>query len=305
MQFSNLLTLQGQLFLLLTVGAIARRLQLFDKRAKQLLTDLVLYIALPCSIIRSFQIQVSGDLFSSLLTVFFVSVAIQGVSWIFSKVFYRSTDPYKAKVLRYAILISNAGFIGIPIAGQMFGPVGYMYASVYLIPQRVMMWSAGLAIFNSAHLSKKEAAKNVLLQPCMVAVYVGLFLLVSGLHLPRFVENTLDSLGGATTALSMLLIGSLFAEMDRDQLVLDKNLFSFSIIRLFLIPFITLIGCHFAGIDPMVASVSIILSGMPGGSSTVILASKYGGDTIYASKLVIISTAFSLISISLWALALQ
>jgi predicted permease len=305
MDFVNLLHLQGQLFLLLVVGVVARRTRLFDEQSKSFLTDFVLYIALPSSIVRSFQMQIDGNLFRSLLSVLVVSMGIQTVSWLFSKLFYRSTAPAKAKVLHYAILISNAGFIGIPIAGQMFGPMGYMYASIYLIPQRVMMWSAGLAIFNPEKASKREAAKKVLLHPCMLAVYVGLFLLISDLHLPLFIENTLDSLGGSTTALSMLLIGTLFAEMGPEHATLDSNLFSFNVIRLGLIPAVTLLGCYIFKVDPLVARVSVVLSAMPGGSSTVVLASKYGGDTIYASKLVVLSTLLSLISISLWALALQ
>ena len=303
MQFSNLLTLQGQLFLLLTVGAIARQLQLFDKRTKQLLTDLVLYIALPCSIIRSFQIQVSGDL-SLLCSPCSLSLLpsrrkldlLQGILSLNRSLQSQGSSlcnpHFECRIYWY------------PHSRADVWPSGIYVCLSLPIPQRVMMWSAGLAIFNSAPEQEggSEERFTASLHGCSLcwSIFIGQWLAS-----PRFVENTLDSLGGATTALSMLLIGSLFAEMDRDQLVLDKNLFSFSIIRLFLIPFITLIGCHFAGIDPMVASVSIILSGMPGGSSTVILASKYGGDTIYASKLVIISTAFSLISISLWALALQ
>jgi predicted permease len=50
--------------------------------------------------------------------------------------------------------------------------------------------------------------------------------------------------------------------------------------------------------------VGVILAAMPGGSSTVILASKYGRDTTYASKLVIVSTILSLISIPLWGMLL-
>jgi len=103
----------------------------------------------------------------------------------------------------------------------------------------------------------------------------------------------------------MLLIGTLFAEMGPEHATLDSNLFSFNVIRLGLIPAVTLLGCYIFKVDPLVARVSVVLSAMPGGSSTVVLASKYGGDTIYASKLVVLSTLLSLISISLWALALQ
>ena len=102
----------------------------------------------------------------------------------------------------------------------------------------------------------------------------------------------------------MLLIGGLFTEMDREHARLDMDLVLFSLIRLGLIPLVSLLGCRLVGIDPMVSGVSVILAAMPAGSSTAILASKYGGDTIYASKLVILSTALSLLSIPLWTMVL-
>lgn len=290
--------------MLLAVGAALRYFKILGESSKAMLTDLVLYVTLPCSIVLSFQIELSADLFRTLGIVIIVSLAIQLFSLLLSYTLFAKSEESKRKVLRYGILISNAGFIGLPIAGELFGPLGYIYASIYLIPQRVMMWSAGLAIFNTEHLSRSETAKKVLLHPCMVAVYIGLALVVAPFRLPAFLSQTLSSLGNSTTALSMLLIGGLFTEMDREHARLDVNLILFSIVRLFIIPVITLIGCRLLNVDPLVSAVSVILAAMPGGSSTVILASKYGGDSIYATKLVILSTALSLLSIPIWAMVL-
>lgn len=304
MDIVSLWSLQGQLFVLLAVGAALRHFKILGESSKGVLTDLVLYVTLPCSIILSFQIELSSDLFITLALVLAVSLAIQLFSLLLSRTLFSKTEESKAKVLRYGILISNAGFIGLPIAGELFGPLGYMYASIYLIPQRVMMWSAGLAIFNTEHVSRGEAVRKVLLHPCMVAVYIGLVLMITQLRIPVFLSQTLSSLGGSTTALSMLLIGGLFTEMDREHMRLDANLVFYSIIRLVLIPLVTLIACRLLAIDPMVSGVSVILAAMPGGSSTVILASKYGGDSVYATKLVILSTALSLLSIPVWGMVL-
>lgn len=304
MDLASLWNLQGQLFALLAVGALLRKVGLFQESTKGFLTDLVLYVTLPCSIILSFRMEISRELLLSFSIIFFVSMGIQLFCFLLSRITYRKQDEGKKSVLRYGLLVSNAGFLGLPIAGELFGAAGYMYASIYLIPQRVVMWTAGLSIFSPAAVNKKQAALKVILHPCMVAVYIGLLWMLFPVKIPSFMEMTLSSLAGCTTALSMMLIGSLFAEMKREHLRLDGNLIVFSLLRLGFIPLVSYLVTRFMGLDPLIIGVSVILAAMPGGSSTVILASKYGRDTIYASKLVIVSTFLSLISIPVWRMIL-
>lgn len=304
MDISSLWNLQGQLFALLAVGLLLRKAGLFNENAKTLLTDLVLYVTLPCSIVLSFQIDIDAELLVSLSIIFLISVAIQVFCYLLTRFTFRKVDPAKRSVLHYGILVSNSGFLGLPIAGELFGSAGLMYASIYLIPQRVVMWTAGLAIFSTAAANKKQAARKVILHPCMVAVYIGLLLMVTRLPIPSFARMTLSSLGNCTTALSMLLIGSLFCEMQKEHLCIDRNLLQFSLLRLVVIPLVSLLIGRMLGIDRLLIGVGVILAAMPGGSSTVILASKYGRDTTYASKLVIVSTLLSLVSIPFWGMIL-
>jgi len=304
MDLVSLWNLQGQLFALLAVGVLLRKVGLFQESTKGFLTDLVLYVTLPCSIILSFRMDVSRKLLLSFSIIFFVSVGIQLFCYVLSKVTYRKQEQGKKSVLRYGLLVSNAGFLGLPIAGELFGAAGFMYASIYLIPQRIVMWTAGLSIFNPAAVNKKQAALKEILHPCMVAVYIGLLWMLFPVRIPPFMEMTLSSLAGCTTVLSMMLIGSLFAEMNKEQLHIDRNLVGFSLLRLGFIPLVTFLVTKLLGLDPLIIGVSVILAAMPGGSSTAILASKYGRDTIYASKLVIVSTFLSLISIPIWGMML-
>jgi len=304
MDLANLWNLQGQLFALLAVGALLRKVGLFSEHTKGFLTDLVLYVTLPSSIILSFRMDVSREILLSFSIIFFVSVGIQLFCFLLSKVTYGKQEQGKKSVLRYGLLVSNAGFLGLPIAGELFGAAGFMYASIYLIPQRIVMWTAGLSIFSPAAVNKKQAALKVILHPCMVAVYIGLLWMLFPVKIPSFMEMTLSSLASCTTALSMMLIGSLFAEMKKEHLHIDRNLVSFSLLRLGFIPLVSFVATKLLGLDPLIIGVSVILAAMPGGSSTVILASKYGRDTIYASKLVIVSTFLSLVSIPIWGMVL-
>lgn len=304
MDFSSLWNLQGQLFALLAVGLLLRKVGLFNETSKTLLTDLVLYVTLPCSIVLSFQIDINTRLFTSLSIIFLISVGVQVFCYVLTRITFLAVDPAKRSVLHYGLLVSNAGFLGLPIAAELFGATGLMYASIYLIPQRVVMWTAGLSIFSPAAANKRQAAMKVVLHPCMIAVYVGLFLMLTRLPIPSFARMTLSSLGDCTTALSMLLIGSLFGEMEREHLRIDAHLVQFSFLRLVFIPLASLLVGRLLGIERVLIGVGVILAAMPGGSSTVILASKYGRDTTYASKLVIISTMLSLVSILFWGMIL-
>ncbi|HLW22073.1 MAG TPA: AEC family transporter [Sphaerochaetaceae bacterium] len=304
MDIVNLWNLQGQLLLLLAVGAFLRRIGIFTTNTKAFLTDFVIYVTLPCSIILSFRMDIDATLFISFSLVLLVSLLIQLFCFLLGHLLYRKESASRRSVLRYGILVSNAGFMGLPIAGELFGAGGLMYASIYLIPQRVVMWTAGISCFTSHDVSWKVTAKKIALHPGIVSVYIGFFVMFFNPPIPQFVEMTMISVGNCTTPLSMMLIGSIVGEMNRSQMKLDWFSLSYSSIRLFLIPFVAFIGLRLFKVDPLITGVSVLLAGMPVGSTTAILAAKYGGDSSFASQLVAISTVLSMISIPLWGMIL-
>jgi len=53
MDLMNLWNVQGQLLLMLGVGVLLRRIGIFTASTKAFLTDFVLFVTLPCSIILS------------------------------------------------------------------------------------------------------------------------------------------------------------------------------------------------------------------------------------------------------------
>lgn len=86
--------------------------------------------------------------------------------------------------------------------------------------------------------------------------------------------------------------------------MINKDILYFTIIRIVLIPGLVFLGCRLAGVDKIITGVSVLLSGMPAGSTTAIMAAKYDGDYIFGTKLVVFSTIMTLISIPIWCLIL-
>lgn len=299
---SSLINLQGMLFLLVAAGVILRKLGILPDSAKQVLTDLVIDLILPCNIISSFLIEFNMDILKGFAAILLIATLIQFGCLIIANTFYNKEPDRRKKVLQYGTVCSNAGFMGNPIAEGVYGAEGLMYASIFLVPQRIVMWSAGVSYFTESP-DRKTVVKKVLTHPCIVAVYIGLFFMVTQISMPVFLENTIRNVGGCTTAVSMILIGTILAEVKAGS-IFDKGIMKYTLIRLFFIPFLVFICCRFFPVRPMISGVSVLLTGMPAGSTTAILAAKYDGDYIFATKCVVVTTLLSLVTIPLWCMVL-
>ena len=101
----------------------------------------------------------------------------------------------------------------------------------------------------------------------------------------------------------MMVIGMILADADPKTL-LDKDILFYTVLRLVIIPFLVWVPCRLLHLDSLVMGVSVLLAAMPAGATTTILAAQYDGDSEFAVKLVVFSTAASLITTPLWSILL-
>lgn len=293
---SNLLNLQITIFCLMLAGYILTKTKVLSAEARKPLSNLLINFVLPCNIITSFIMEFNQKIMIDCLAILIVSVCIQIFVIFTSKYFYPKTEQRKMSVLRYGTIVSNAGFMGSPIAQGLYGTQGLLYSSIYLIPMRTVMWSFGVTCFTGT--KGKGILKKILTHPCIVAVFLGMILMITQIQLPTGIEQTIRYAGNANTALSMIVIGNILAEVKASE-IFDLKAWWFCFVRLAVIPLIALICCHFAGIGELVKQVSVILAGMPAAATTAILAAKYDGDAHFAAKIVFLSTLLSMLSVPL------
>ena len=296
-----IIQLQLQIFLLVAIGYLLSKLGMLVLVTRKQLTDLVIYVILPCNIVESFQVDLTHDLLISAGIVLVLGFAAQGLYALLNLFLYRRFDARRQINLKYGTICSNAGFMGLPLSLSIFGPTGLMYASVALLPIRLFMWSAGLSLYTST--TKKQVLKTLATHPCIIAVFVGFALMLSGLQLPAFLNDTIDSLGNCCTALSMVVIGAILSDVD-PRTVLEPAVLYYVVIRLIAIPAFLFGVLWLLKVDTLVTGIIVILSAMPAGSTTAMLAQKYDQDPEFASKMVFLSTLASLVTLPLWAMVL-
>ena len=230
------------------------------------------------------------------------AAGLQLLAFILNKFIYIKVPSEKRVIVQYATIANNAAFMGLPILGAIFGDIGILYGSIFLIPMRIMMWTAGLSLFTS--LDGKKQMKNLVTHPCMVAVFVGFAYVFIPLTLPQFLNDAIRWVGEITRVMPMIIVGSILSEVKIRE-VLDKYSFYFSFFRLIVIPAIVFVVLWILDIDPVVIGVSVLMAAMPSAIVTAILAEKYGQDSIFASKVIFASTILSVITLPVIAMLLN
>lgn len=290
----KLLTMQTAMLILLFTGYVLEKKNIMPETFRKALTDFIIRFILPCNIIKSFLIKFDMQILQDCMAILLVSCGTQVFSLVLARAFYGRTADGKRQPLLYATQISNAGFLGSPIAESLYGAQGLLYASVYLIPQRIMMWSMGVACFSGVR--GKGVLKKVLTHPCIVAVMIGLVLMLAQLPLPDWFITPLSMVGGCNTALSLIVIGGVLAELDPRR-VMNLQASVYCAVRLLVIPLAVLGGCLVMGLESLVVQTAVILAGMPAPLTTAMLASQYGKDEEFAVSLIFLSTVASMVTI--------
>ena len=296
------LILQFTIFTLIAVGFLVRKLGLVSLQGQKSLTNLVIYVILPCNILHAFQFADMEMVRRNGLWVLGISLAIQVVCLFYGRLVFRKGTEAQRKSLRFATFCSNAGFLGNPVAEGLYGADGLSLANIYLIPLRVMMWAAGLSIYSGTH-DWKATTKRVLTHPCILAILLGVGLMLLKIQLPALLLRPINALSSCNTACSMLVIGMILSGIHPREL-LDPGILLFSLHRLVIIPALVYLACRLLPVGGTVTGVSVLLAAMPAGATTTMLSAKYGRDPEFATQLVIFTTLCSIPAIFLWSLLL-
>ena len=308
----SMLRLQFIIFSLIGIGFVTRKKGIVSREGQRSITDLVINVVLPCNIVTSFVQELPDSALRDCAMIFLISVGMEAMCMLYARITYRNVEEKKQKCLTYGTLVSNAGFLGNPVAEGVYGPMGLMLASVYLIPVRVIMWSKGIAIF-SGESDRRQTLRKVVTHPCVIACMIGIVIMLADLLagisiVPEWLFDMLKTVGRCNTGLSMMVIGMILSDIDFAQLV-DGLVIRYTVERLLVIPGVLgmiLFGLSRLGVvTGLSPNLAVLLAAMPAPATTSMLSSKYNCAPDFATKMVILSTLCSIPTIFLWGLLLK
>lgn len=287
------------IFLLMLLGAIIQKLGFLHPQSVNDLTNITLYFLSPIVIIKAFEQPFSEARFDELLILIVGVFLTYFVSILLAKLLFRNVKDQNIKrIAIYGSTYSNNGFMGIPLAQGLFGSVGVFYAVASMIGFNVMSWTQGIGIFQKDETRDwKEQFKNIILNPNIIAIFLGLILFISSYRLPKLISGFINYTSPAFTPLSMIVIGSNLANLDFKNIRLPKSLWFSLFVRNLIFPILGIFILVLMRISGVPLYTTVILSACPVAGLVVLFTLQAHGDARPATILMSLSTILSLITI--------
>lgn len=310
------------LFCYMIPSFILRKTKLANQGFAKTMSVFTLYVGQVALILHGFILEFDASVFKGVCQVFALAFVSHCLFYLVAGFLFANAPEKKRRVLRFGVIFSNAGYMGIPVISDVFGPEYTIYATVYIVWFNVFAFTLGRLIYtdDKKYISVKEAIIN----PAVLPIIIGLVIYLTGIggviqsaltrtdlvgQATNLFYNVLTVLKNMVAPASMMVIGARLADIDFKGILKDKYMYPFVLTRLILFPtlmWVVLRILYGLGlIDGTVMAVVLILCSTPAAAVTTMFAELYDGDSPYAGKLVALTTILSVATMPLVALLLK
>lgn len=207
------------LFILILLGYLLIKIFKWPKSITDGLTKFTFSVAIPImlfDIMSHFSEQASSDY--RLLFAFFggtLLVFILG-RFVAAKIF--KLDGASGTMFAMGGIYSNNVFVGLPIIKALLGNQAIPSVALVVAFSALILWSLATISIEFAVIGKfsfksvKKAFKNVLKNPVILGILVGLAVNYIGLPIPKFISVSTKMVGDMAAPLSLIVLGMGLAE---------------------------------------------------------------------------------------------
>lgn len=291
------------LFILIIIGIIVGKKGLVSEKSQAEITNLVVYITLPATILKSMMREISSEAVSNIIVgIIIIAIAyvlLYIVSDYISKKFSKLTLAQK-DVLLIGSIQGNISFMGYPVILAVFGDEVLFYAAIchgFLF--ELLSWVVAINVFerNVDETKKKINIKQILLRPSIIAIIVGLAFFITQYKPSYILTNVINMLSSATSPLAMMLVGIMLSRADIHSALKNKYLYISSVLKLLIFPLIIYGVVVLLPIPNVLIKTIVIEFAMPTAAYTAIQSASVNNDSKLASQLIFVSSLFSIITL--------
>lgn len=286
-----------ELFIMILMGFIIVKAGIVKDEDSKVLSKIVLYLIIPCVIIKAFQVDYTSKTVNGLLLALAASVTLQivllGVISVMGRLFHLN------EVEIASVYYSNSGNLIVPIVTFILGQEWVLYGCVFMSVQLIFLWT------HCKKIISRESSydwKKIVLNINMISIVVGVILFFTRIRLPLIINDTIGSVGNMIGPASMIVTGILFAGMDLKKIFANRRLYFVSLLRMVVVPLIALHLIklsHLAGISqdaPKIMLIVFLAVITPSASTVTQMCQVYGNDSKYASAINVITTLSAIVT---------
>jgi hypothetical protein len=291
-------------FLLILIGYIGGRTGKLGANASIELNRFVVWLALPAQLFNFAANSGWQTLWQpGFITAFFLSclivfVLVLLISWI------RHRDLAAASFNGLSASYSNTGYMGIPLCALALGQDGLAPAIISTFIVFVMFALAtvlieiGILSHKKPHEIGLSVIKSLCTNPLLIAPVAGLLWAYSDLILYEPIAQVLAFLAAASTPCALVSIGLFLMQKSTAT---PTQAWGIGLAKLILQPLIAwIIAAPILELPTLWISAIVILAALPTGTGPFMLAQYYKADGSVISRVVLITTVGSLLTLSLF-----
>jgi len=250
-------------------------------------------------IISSFSFSYDDKIKANVVRSFYISFIAYIIIIIVSILFTKPIKDEKRTILHFANVFTNTGYVGFPVLNSTYGPEAVIYGSIFNMFFVLFLWTYGVMIFKGKMRKdefKKELVK-VLMNPSVIAVYIGLVMIFFNVKLPEVLFSSISSVGSMTGPLSMIIVGAMLSEVKIKDYLKDWTIYYSIFVKMILIPALFVVILSFMNDKSLVLKSIVILASMPSAAMTPIFAENFNLKKEYATIIMVVTTLFSVVTI--------
>ncbi|PPB80285.1 hypothetical protein LV82_02160 [Albidovulum inexpectatum] len=290
-------------FALIGLGWLAGRLRMFPEAATEYLTRFVFYFALSAMLFR-FAAQLSlGEIFDARFAMAYLSGCLAVYLLVTLVARLRGLPMTEAAVEAQCAVIGNTGFLGVPLLTALLGARAVGPVLMVLSIDLIVFSSLITLIITGAREGRisprifRVLGLGLLHNPMIVSMVAGLAVSALEWPLPAPVDEFLTILGAAATPGALFAIGTSLATKSAERLSVALWL---SFAKLVLHPAAVAVAALFVfSVERQAAGVMIAAAALPVAGNVYILARHYGVAPNRVSAAILVSTVFSILTVSL------
>lgn len=286
--FLSTLQKVGMLLIFIGIGYLLRNRKVLPEDSSKALSKLAAMIFCPAYTIKNLSQNVTVEtigqkvpliLYGAICVALVISLA-----FLLAKLLGR--NDLEKRSLTYAFSIPNYGYFGYPIIEGVFGSEVLADIMIFIIPLSIATNTFGYLLFVKGG---KLSVKQVVTNPTIMSVFVGVALGLSGIKLPGFVMDVLSGAGSCMSPVSMLLAGFVLGAYPLRTLMKGFRPYQISGIRLLGIPALFCAVLFLIGIRGDYLLFPLLIFSMPLGLNLVVFPESLGEDASENAKLCFVS----------------
>ena len=274
-------------------GFILQRIRVLDVRS---LSAVSLYILSPCLVFVSlYEATFSSDYLIILIYMFGLFYCMVGLNKLLARLFRWEQKIESASILATGFM--NSGNYGLPVVLFSIGNEAVPYAIFIMVIQSLQNNFFGIYYASRSTSGMKRALKNVMKMPTTYAAILAFILHSLQITVPESIFSTLSMVGDAAIPVMMIMLGMQLGSMTGLKLNWQVVLSGVTL-KMIVAPLIAFIFVSVIDVDPVIASVLIIISAMPTAATTTMYAIEFDTEPELVSSITFLATILSVVSVS-------